>query len=330
MSRPLTGSKTQTKTGWEASLPTARGSRRRTSWTFVSEAAADRWLNEGKAARAAGGPLPVPAAADLARTRRRPGRGAGTPFPEMADLWLRERYEEIRMGQPDRAKRAAAHLRRIDAWMREGDLVLETMVRVRVKELQAALTRVPKRTGTVTVPDGLDPDAVVTMTEAVALPGIPKQVVLEGPPGTGKTFLVQRLLEACGMPEAQWALVQFHPTYSYEDFVEGFRPVQTADGGGAALTVRPGPLKRIAEEAAEAPGKPFVLVIDEINRANIAKVFGELYFLLEYGESEIELLYSDGDRFKLPENLFIIGTMNTADRSIALLDAAMRRRRTSA
>jgi 5-methylcytosine-specific restriction enzyme B len=134
-------------------------------------------------------------------------------------------------------------------------------------------------------------------------------------------------LEACGLVEGQYALVQFHPTYSYEDFVEGFRPVQHRDGdGSAALAVKPGPLRRIADEARNAPGKPFVLVIDEINRANIAKVFGELYFLLEYRDAEIELLYSDGERFSLPENLFIIGTMNTADRSIALLDAAMRRR----
>jgi len=153
-----------------------------------------------------------------------------------------------------------------------------------------------------------------------------KQVVLEGPPGTGKTYLVQRLLEACDVVEGQSALVQFHPTYAYEDFVEGFRPVPTSDGNGAVLNVQPGPLKRIADEARNAPGKPFVLVIDEINRANIAKVFGELYFLLEYRDSEIELLYSAGERFSLPDNLFIIGTMNTADRSIALLDAAMRRR----
>lgn len=153
-----------------------------------------------------------------------------------------------------------------------------------------------------------------------------KQVVLEGPPGTGKTYVVQQLLDACGVIEGQSALVQFHPTYSYEDFVEGFRPVATADGSGAALSVQPGPLRRIADEARNAPGKPFVLVIDEINRANISKVFGELYFLLEYRDAELELLYSGADRFKLPQNLFIIGTMNSADRSIALLDAAMRRR----
>lgn len=152
-----------------------------------------------------------------------------------------------------------------------------------------------------------------------------KHVVLEGPPGTGKTFLVQKLLHACGLSPNEQALVQFHPTYAYEDFVEGFRPTSDASGG-SRLSVKPGPLKRIAEEAAKTPDRPHVLVIDEINRANIAKVFGELYFLLEYRDRAIELLYSEGEQFSLPKNLYIIGTMNTADRSIALLDAAMRRR----
>lgn len=153
-----------------------------------------------------------------------------------------------------------------------------------------------------------------------------RQVIVEGPPGTGKTHLVQRLVEACGLRPNEHVLVQFHPTYSYEDFVEGFRPTG-GEGGGTRLSVVPGPLKRIADEARAAPGRPHALVIDEINRADLPKVFGELYFLLEYRDAELELLYSDGkERFSLPANLFLIGTASTVDRSIAPLDAGLRRR----
>ena len=90
--------------------------------------------------------------------------------------------------------------------------------------------------------------------------------------------------------------------------------------------LRAGPFRDFAEAAADNPSTPYILVIDEINRANLAKVFGELYFLLEYRDESIRLQYSPDKQFTLPQNLFIIGTMNTADRSIARIDSAMRRR----
>lgn len=151
-----------------------------------------------------------------------------------------------------------------------------------------------------------------------------RQVILYGPPGTGKTFLARALARHASGGRAP-TIVQFHPSYSYEDFVAGYRP-QT-EAGQLGYVLKPGPLLRVAAEATKNPEQAYFLVIDEINRGNIAKVFGELYFLLEYRDEAIELLYGDeGATFSLPSNVFFIGTMNTADRSIALLDAAMRRR----
>ncbi|MAG37258.1 MAG: hypothetical protein CL878_13570 [Dehalococcoidia bacterium] len=118
-------------------------------------------------------------------------------------------------------------------------------------------------------------------------------------------------------------LVQFHPSYAYEDFVEGYRP--SLDKGQPRFDLAEGPLKELGRAAASDPEHQYVLVIDEINRGNVTKVFGELYFLLEYREEQITLQYSKSE-FALPSNLWIIGTMNTADRSIALVDAALRRR----
>lgn len=146
-----------------------------------------------------------------------------------------------------------------------------------------------------------------------------RQVIFDGPPGTGKTYVAQQLaaeLMRPGEPE----LVQFHASYAYEDFVQGYRPAP--DG---TLQLRNGPLLRLAARAQERPDDLHVLVIDEVNRGNVAKVFGELYFLLEYRDRDVSLQYSD-ERFRLPENLWIIATMNTADQSIALLDSALRRR----
>jgi 5-methylcytosine-specific restriction protein B len=152
-----------------------------------------------------------------------------------------------------------------------------------------------------------------------------KQVIFYGPPGTGKTFVARRLAEAFAGDPARTMLVQFHPSTSYEDFFEGFRPLPATDGG-IAYALHDGPLRLMASAAAADPAHTYVLVIDEINRAQLQKVLGELFFLLEYRDKPIRPLYRPDEEFTLPANLWLIGTMNTADRSIALVDTALRRR----
>jgi hypothetical protein len=163
------------------------------------------------------------------------------------------------------------------------------------------------------------------VTDVLGLIKKSKQVIFYGPPGTGKTFIIKALANSIASPE-NVQLIQFHPSFSYEDFFEGYRPKISSDEKSMIFEKSPGPLRRMAEKAAANPNEPFVLIIDEINRGNLAKVFGELYFLLEYRDEAVELMYSSGEKFKLPENLLILGTMNTADKSIANLDSAIRRR----
>ena len=120
-------------------------------------------------------------------------------------------------------------------------------------------------------------------------------------------------------------LLTFHPSYSYEDFIEGFRPTDT--GNGLSLRLEDGIFKRICREAQAQPEKRFLLLIDEINRANVAKVFGEIITLLEADKRGLVVtLPQSKESFCVPRNVYVLGTMNTADRSIRLLDAALRRR----
>jgi MoxR-like ATPase len=159
------------------------------------------------------------------------------------------------------------------------------------------------------------------LDEAVQLLRDKGQVIFYGPPGTGKTYVARALAQWLAGNARRVRLVQFHPSYAYEDFVEGLRPREDATGFHRV----DGPLLEMAHMAAANPANDHVLIIDELNRGNIARVFGELYFLLEYRGQPARLLYSRRE-FRLPANLRIIATMNTADRSIALLDTALRRR----
>ena len=169
----------------------------------------------------------------------------------------------------------------------------------------------------------VDPEFLEDIVELLKDKG---QVILYGPPGTGKTYLARKLAEALAPDDDRRALVQFHPSTSYEDFFEGYRPAGTGSDGGIRFELTHGPLARIAERASES-SEQHVMIIDEINRGNLPRVLGELLFLLEYRDEIVQTLYRpEEEPFSLPDNLWFVGTMNTADRSIALVDAALRRR----
>ena len=152
--------------------------------------------------------------------------------------------------------------------------------------------------------------------------GTTKQVILTGPPGTGKTWVAMQVVRyLTNADESRFRVVQLHPSYSYEQFVEGLRPVAV----NGAISFKPvnGVLLDIVSQC-RGQRDPYFLVLDEMNRANLARVLGELLYLFEYRLEKIDLPYTKN--FSLPDNLYFIGTMNTADRSIRSIDAALRRR----
>lgn len=150
-----------------------------------------------------------------------------------------------------------------------------------------------------------------------------KNIILEGAPGVGKTFTADRLAYSLMGEKAidRVKMVQFHQSYSYEDFIMGFRP------SASGFELRKGPFYQFCKQAEGDESNDYFFIIDEINRGNLSKIFGELFMLIEMDKRgrDLKLLYSD-EQFSIPENLYIIGMMNTADRSLAMLDFALRRR----
>ncbi len=155
-----------------------------------------------------------------------------------------------------------------------------------------------------------------------------KAIILQGPPGVGKTYIARRLAftQMGERDDQRVMMVQFHPSYGYEDFVQGYRPTRSG------LERREGVFYQFARLARNDPDRDWFFIIDEINRGNLAKIFGELLMLVEADKRGIEhavpLTYSEqaDETFYLPANLHFIGTMNTADRSLAMVDYALRRR----
>lgn len=164
--------------------------------------------------------------------------------------------------------------------------------------------------------------------DLVTLARTRKQMILDGPPGTSKTWLARLVAGIIALDDPvegdRTRLVQFHPSYAYEDFVIGLRPRTDEDGHGSEFEWTEGHLLQLCKVANENPRAPCVLVVDEINRGNLPRIFGELLFALEYRDQVVRL--ASGESFRCPQNLVLIGTMNTADRSIALVDHALRRR----
>lgn len=166
----------------------------------------------------------------------------------------------------------------------------------------------------------MEQDAYNTLVDLVKTK---KNVILQGAPGTGKTYCAKRLAYSMmgEQDTSRVRMVQFHQSYAYEDFIEGFRPTATG------FELKKGAFYDFCKTASDDDSRDYFFIIDEINRGNLSKILGELFMLIEADKRgvELQLLYSD-ELFSVPENIHIIGTMNTADRSIAMMDYALRRR----
>lgn len=239
------------------------------------------------------------------------------------------------------------HIRKVNwtqkgEWEHPGQAVMKTLTDITqytdyVERLEALLLGDSEATDTDDAPEIMYPDyseedflseVYISPEKYANLKGLllrKKNIILQGAPGVGKTFAAQRLaFSIMGVKDtSRVKVVQFHQSYSYEDFVMGYRP----DGGSFRLAE--GPFYKFCKAAEGDDERPYFFIIDEINRGNLSKIFGELLMLIEgdkRGEKNaLRLLYKD-EQFSVPANIHIIGMMNTADRSLAMIDYALRRR----